>query len=157
MPQSRFLAVKKLRLLPGRFFTYNWKQLMLQAASSQTAEVYSGTPGRRVHRKIHQVRTYMEANYTKGVGLKYAAKLFSMHPNYLSRRFKQEVGLRFHDYVLMMRIEMAASLLKDSKQSIKEISYRVGFSNPEVFCKAFKHRVGCSPRLFRSYVASASS
>jgi two-component system response regulator YesN len=111
----------------------------------------------RVHQKIRQVCDYMDANYTKSIGLKYAAKLFCMHPNYLSRKFKQEVGLRFHDYVLVMRIERAASLLKDSVQSIKEISYQVGFSNPEVFCKAFKHRVGCSPRAFRIYTASSRS
>jgi two-component system response regulator YesN len=78
------------------------------------------------------------------------AVLMNVHPDYLGRKFKQEVGIKFHDYLLLKRMEKASSLLRNSGKNVKEISYELGFSSPAVFSKVFKRFIGYSPRKYRS-------
>lgn len=77
------------------------------------------------------------------------ASCLNRNPDYLSRRFKREVGINFHQYVLLLRMNRAIPLLVSTRKSIKEITYDTGFSSPEVFSKAFKRLLGCSPRAYR--------
>jgi AraC-like DNA-binding protein len=59
------------------------------------------------------------------------------------------MGIGFHQYVVTLRLQRATTLLVTSTKSIKEISYDVGFRAPEVFSKAFKRCMGCSPTTYR--------
>jgi AraC family transcriptional regulator len=54
-----------------------------------------------------------------------------------------------HQYLLGLRIERAKSLLVTTSRSITEISSAVGFSKPNHFATAFRHRVGVSPTDYR--------
>ncbi len=99
--------------------------------------------------KIRRVIKYIEKHYTKTIRLKDAAVLINVHPNYLSRKFKKEVGLSFHEYIIRSRIKKAVSLLAYTDKSLKEISYEVGYARPEVFTRTFKRFVRFSPRKFR--------
>ncbi len=99
--------------------------------------------------RIWHVLTYIAQSLARPITLREAASIVGLHPDYLSRRFKQEMGIGFHDHVLALRLDRATTLLVSSTRSIKEIGYEVGFRSPEVFSKAFKRHRGDSPRLFR--------
>jgi AraC-like DNA-binding protein len=107
-------------------------------------------PYQLISPRIRQVLAYIDKDYDRGIELSEVASLIDIHPDYLSRRFKKEVGIGFHGYLLWIRIQKASFLLVDSVKSIKEIGYEVGFSRPEIFSKVFKRLVGCSPVAFRS-------
>lgn len=77
------------------------------------------------------------------------ASRLNRNPDYLSRKFKSEVGMNFHQYRLLTRMRRAIPLLVSTRKRIKEITYDTGFGSPEVFSKAFKRLVGCSPRTYR--------
>jgi AraC-like DNA-binding protein len=96
-----------------------------------------------------RVVTHIDHHFAQGVTLRQASTMVDLHPDYLSRRFKQEMGIGFHQYVMTLRLQLAAAFLIDSTKSIKEISYDVGFRTPEVFSKAFKRLLGCSPTVYR--------
>jgi two-component system response regulator YesN len=49
----------------------------------------------------------------------------------------------------MIRVQKACHLLAESGKSIKQISSEIGFSQPEVFLKAFKRWIGCTPGQYR--------
>lgn len=99
--------------------------------------------------KIWRVATHIDHHFAQGVTLRQASTMVDLHPDYLSRRFKQEMGIGFHQYVMTLRLQLAATFLVGSTKSIKEISYDVGFRTPEVFAKAFKRSMGCSPTVYR--------
>jgi len=99
--------------------------------------------------KVWRVLTCVAQSLAQPITLRETASTVALHPDYLSRRFKQEMGIGFHDYVLGLRLRRATTLLVTSTRSIKEIGYDVGFHSPEVFSKAFKRCMGISPRLFR--------
>jgi AraC-like DNA-binding protein len=100
--------------------------------------------------KIQRVIRYIGANYPKPVKLTAAAAFIGVHPNHLCRKFREEMGLSFHEYTVRYRIQKAMFLLADTEKPIKEIGYEVGFSCPEAFSKSFKRRLGCTPGRYRN-------
>lgn len=72
-----------------------------------------------------------------------------LSPDYMSKLFKKETGLTFHEYVMSQRITLAKRLLKDSKKNIQEISGAIGFNSVSYFIKQFKKETGKTPREFR--------
>ena len=103
----------------------------------------------RISRKVLQVLAYIDLHYNNGSELRNAALLVGYHPSHLCRKFRSEVGIPYHKYIVTIRIKKSQPLLIESEKSIKEISYDVGFSRPELFSKAFKRINQCSPGEFR--------
>jgi len=114
------------------------------------------TPYQRISARMRQVLAYIDLHYGRDIELSEVASLVGIHPDYLSKRFKKEVGVRFHHYLVWNRIQRASFLLIHSTKSVKEISYEVGFRRPEIFSKAFKRVLGCSPMAYRTRNMSMS-
>ena len=106
--------------------------------------------------KIRRVLIYIHADYTLDLNLSGVGSRIGIHPNYLCRRFKKELGIGFHTYLSQYRIQKASLLLVSSFKSIKEIGYEVGFNRPEIFSKTFKRLIGCSPQIYRIRSLAAS-
>ncbi|MGN5478134.1 helix-turn-helix transcriptional regulator [Cupriavidus basilensis] len=54
-----------------------------------------------------------------------------------------------YKYLLNLRINRAADLLKASQTPITDIALEVGFSCPSEFARAFRQIMDCTPREFR--------
>jgi two-component system response regulator YesN len=106
-------------------------------------------PSASLSPKIWRVVGHLEQCFAQPLTLRSVAAIVGLHPDYLSRRFKREQGVGFHDYLLTVRLRRATMLLVTSTTSIKAISYDVGFRSPEVFSKAFKRFMSCSPGTYR--------
>ena len=102
-----------------------------------------------VDAKIARVMQFVERNYEKRVSLADAAGLVALSPKYLSRLFKLRVGTGFSEYKIQVRIEKGAELLESADYTIDEISFRVGYENPESFIRLFKKIKGCTPTQYR--------
>ena len=66
----------------------------------------------------------------------------------LYRRLKAE-GLTFAQLVDDLRRREALKLVRNAALPVKEIAYRLGFSDPAAFSRAFKRWTGKSPQAFR--------
>jgi AraC-like DNA-binding protein len=62
------------------------------------------------------------------------------------RRMLEEQGTSYREIVKNLRLDLAKSLLKDPKITTAEIAFRLGFSEPSAFSRAYKNWVGSSPR-----------
>lgn len=67
----------------------------------------------------------------------------------LSHLFKKESGMSLSDYVKKLRLEEAKWLLRQSEDTIMEISDCLGFCNPAYFSAVFKETYGVSPKTYR--------
>ena len=72
-----------------------------------------------------------------------------VNANYLSSRFRQEVGMTFTEYVNRERIRQAAALLLQTKLPVQHIATAVGYNNTSYFAKQFVRCMGVSPSAYR--------
>ncbi|RXF70555.1 helix-turn-helix domain-containing protein [Arcticibacter tournemirensis] len=67
----------------------------------------------------------------------------------LYRKVKALLGYSVSDYILNRRMKKAEYLLANEDYTIAEVTYLIGFANPNYFSTAFKARYGCSPSEFK--------
>ena len=67
---------------------------------------------------------------------------------HLHRKMKELTNQTPHSFIRNIRLQQAAKLLKDGKQSITDVMYACGFSNSASFSTMFKNLFGCSPREY---------
>lgn len=99
-----------------------------------------------------KVEQYITDNLKEELDLENTAARFNLSPYYFSRTFKENIGYNFSDYINITRIKRAKELLRMDYQSIKEIGYSVGYSDPNYFSKVFKKYEGISPSEFKTKV-----
>ncbi len=67
----------------------------------------------------------------------------------LYRKVKALLDCSITDYILNRRLKKATYLLNNEDLTISEITYMVGFSNPNYFSTVFKAKYGCTPTEFK--------
>lgn len=97
---------------------------------------------------VEQVIGYIKENF-KDAALEDASALVSLSPNYLSKVFKRKTGVNFSEYLMRVKMENAARLLKNVTMKTYEVAFAVGYDNPKNFTRAFKQYFGKNPREFR--------
>ena len=66
----------------------------------------------------------------------------------LFRKFKAITGISPSEYIKGVRLDYAAEILKSGKQSIADVAYSVGFSDPKYFGLCFADKYGISPSQY---------
>lgn len=97
---------------------------------------------------ITKIKEYVQANYAADISLETVAEKVYLHPVYLSRFFKQQVGENFRDYLFSVRMTNAIALLKKNTYKIYEISRMVGYKSSKYFSKQFKGYTGYTPKNY---------
>ncbi len=92
---------------------------------------------------------YMNDNYRKDISLETVSREVNINPYYFSKKFKEETGVNFIDYLTDIRIKKAKELLEDDSLSIKEICSLSGYSDPNYFSRIFKKVENITPSEFR--------
>jgi len=91
---------------------------------------------------------FIDGNFARQIQLSDAADAASVSPAYLSRLFGEHTSSSFVDYLTVMRIERAERLIRENRMSIKEVSFSVGYLDPNYFSKIFRKIVGVSPTMY---------
>ncbi|MFU0826073.1 MAG: Stage 0 sporulation A-like protein [Lachnoclostridium sp.] len=76
-------------------------------------------------------------------------EVVNINPYYFSKRFKEETGVNFIDYLTNIRIQKAKELLENPALSIKEICSMSGYSDPNYFSRIFKKVENITPTDYR--------
>lgn len=100
-------------------------------------------------RRILKVKDYISKHFTKEIRLADLADLVGMSATSFSRFFKLRTSKTLSDYIVEMRLGMAARKLVDTTDSISEICYDCGFNTLSNFNRLFRKHKGCSPMEFR--------
>jgi AraC-like DNA-binding protein len=69
--------------------------------------------------------------------------------SWFRQSFKYFTGFSPHQYVLELRMTRAKKLLSETRLSVKQISYDLGFDTPFYFSRIFKKKTGYSPTEWR--------
>ncbi len=89
------------------------------------------------------------SSHLEEVTLNSLAKHFHYTPAHLSRLLKQYLGQTFSTLLGDLRLEKAASYLKNTTISIDSIVELLGYYDRSYFNRVFKKKYGCSPHDYR--------
>lgn len=92
------------------------------------------------------IRTHLASDLSRDA---IAAQVY-LHPTYLSRLFKYEMGVTLSDYITNERIAYACKLLSEQpgiKTSI--VALQVGYPQSTYFCRVFRRTTGMSPQEYQ--------
>ena len=82
---------------------------------------------------------------TGDFGIESVARALGASRQTLYRRLKAE-GVTFEKLLDELRRRLALKLVREDGVSVKEAAYRLGFSDPAAFSRAYKRWTGSSPR-----------
>ncbi len=98
---------------------------------------------------LEQALQYIRCHYCDDIGVQDIANHVGLSPYHFSRLFKHSVGYSPHEYIVLLRLNAAKSLLKSTNDSIEEIADQVGYEYATSFSAAFTKKVGMTPKKFR--------
>ena len=104
---------------------------------------------RRLSKPILDCCDYINLHLEDKLSLRDLAERFKYSETYLSRKFREETGRSFKEYIRSQRLDQAKALLKDSSLDIRDISDRLHFCSPSYFSEQFKAEFGVSPTQWR--------
>ncbi|CAN7430089.1 helix-turn-helix domain-containing protein [Paenibacillus sp. LjRoot56] len=67
----------------------------------------------------------------------------------MNRLFKREVGTTIYNYVITKKIESAKLMLLDTRLTISDIGYKLGYDDPHYFSNLFHSKTSVRPSDFR--------
>ena len=94
---------------------------------------------------IHRCIQHIGAGYQERLTLEDTARMVCLSPDYLSRIFRQETGISFHQYLNNVRITKAKELIRTTALRLTDISQMVGYDDQSYFTKVFKRTAGSLP------------
>ncbi len=91
---------------------------------------------------LKEARHYMLEHFDQDIKVEEVASKLFVSQSYLSKKFKDTFGETCSDFIIRTRIEKAIEFLENTKMSVKEIAYEVGYDDPNYFCRIFKKKTG---------------
>lgn len=98
---------------------------------------------------IGEAVRFIRANYAKAISAEEVAEAGNVSTAYLSRLFREELGIGFSEFLTQVRLEEAERLLADTNLSVKEIAGAVGYPDEKYFSRLFKKTTGIKPTEYR--------
>ncbi|ERJ12924.1 AraC family transcriptional regulator [Haloplasma contractile] len=92
---------------------------------------------------------YIQNNIFTQIHLNELADHVFLSPNYLSSKFKNEVGISISDFINKTKVEESKYMLQHTNTSIADITFLFNFCNQSYYTKQFKKHTGLSPREYR--------
>jgi AraC family L-rhamnose operon transcriptional activator RhaR/AraC family L-rhamnose operon regulatory protein RhaS len=108
------------------------------------------TPDGRALLRIGEALSFIEQNIQAEVDVDGLAKIAQMSKRSFLRAFQQATGSSPIAWLIELRIQRAAALLRRTKKSITEIAFDVGFNDSNYFTRQFRKMTGTTPRDYRS-------
>lgn len=102
-----------------------------------------------------QSENFMVLNYIQQnietLSLADVAEHFNFSISHCSKLIKSSTGMGFNDWKRVLRMRRAEHMLLNTNSSINDISYSLGYENPETFIRAFKKELHMTPSQYRKH------
>lgn len=98
---------------------------------------------------VMQCVNYIYSHIKDRITIATLAEYTGLSENYLSRVFKQNLGVSLSDYIREKKIEKATHLLRYSDKPIIDIANYLSFSSQSHFIQTFSNFTGMTPKKYR--------
>jgi len=100
--------------------------------------------------RFDQVLSYVNDHYTENISTSEISRRFGYEEAYFCRRFKLITGITTRKYIRILRLEQAERMLCQSREDIKTIAAKCGFSDGCYFANCFRRHFGVTPKECRN-------
>ena len=94
---------------------------------------------------VQRMQDYIEKNKTEEIRLSDLARASLFSPWYAYRLFRAALGLTPAEYIRKYRLTQAARQLRGGRVRVIDAAYDAGFSNVDIFTRAFYREFGLHP------------
>ena len=134
------------------FQAHDYRQLRAEAGRllDMLKQAYTAHHDRLEPDTMINVKQYIIEHSHENISLETISKIVGLSPFYISKMFKEQLGVNYIDFLTECRIDKAKKLMiSDSDKSVKEIAFEVGYNDPNYFSKVFKKMCDASPKEYR--------
>ena len=125
-------------------------EILLIISEDRTGRIIvNSKPRSKGEIRMSQIRTFINCNYAREISIEEVVAHVGMNKSAFCTFIKKETGLTFTNYVNSIRLNLAASALKETELHISEIGASVGLTDTPYFCRLFKKKFGMTPTEYR--------
>lgn len=99
---------------------------------------------------ILDAQNYLENNYSEKLSIQDIAVKYNVGRRNFDRRFIKATGLAPLDYLQRIRTEAAKRAFENTRKTVNEVMYEVGYNDPKAFREVFNRLTGLSPLAYKS-------
>ncbi|MBK8428995.1 MAG: helix-turn-helix domain-containing protein [Lewinellaceae bacterium] len=137
-------ADREMAILTSKFFAVDIDR------DSQSAFMMFQGQKNHVDNDIKMAQEYIEAHYQDKVTVEELADRFAIGRRSFERRFKKATNNTAVEYLQRVRMEAAKRCFENSRKSISEVMFDVGYSDNKAFRDVFKKITGLTPVEYRN-------
>ena len=101
---------------------------------------------------VKKMKERIDDNPIETISLDKLSIEFSLHPNYIVRKFKEITGFKLSEYLTKIRLEHSVKYLLSNEENITTIALESGFYDQSHFNKNFKKLLDTTPNHFRKVI-----
>lgn len=147
--------IKKLESLKDDYSIFEMKGILYSICGIFDRSAEYTLRGNDREKLLPKIFEFVDTHFSGECSLSTLSEYTSYHYVYLSKYFKNCIGLSFTDYVNRYRINEACYRFRnDPKQTVIQTAYECGFSSLRTFNRNFRRIVGVSPSQYQSDVIS---
>jgi AraC-like DNA-binding protein len=119
--------------------------------AARAGRVYAVKPSTRVeiYKRLCIAKDLMHSSYMENPDLDAIGSAACLSTPQLVRHFKAVFQRTPHQYLVQIRLNHAAQLLRHTSLPVHEITWKCGFEDTSAFCRAFRTEYGVTPTFFR--------
>lgn len=99
--------------------------------------------------KLKKLVAFIGENYAEPLTREELASMIGLNANYMSSIFVNYTGKKLTAYINELRVERAATMLRESEDKIVNIAFAVGFESLATFNRLFKEQLKVTPSHYR--------
>jgi two-component system response regulator YesN len=100
---------------------------------------------------VNKAITYIHREiFNDKLSLEKIAEFAGVHPGYLSKIFKESVGMSIPEYINRKKIEDSKFFLLHTDSQLSEIAQMLGYCNQSYYTSLFKKYTGMTPGQYKS-------
>lgn len=107
--------------------------------------------GQKLHgdEVVKKAQAYIESNLQEKISVEHLSSKFSVGRRNFDRRFIKATGNTPIEYLQRVKIESAKKSFENSRKTINEVMYEVGYSDVKAFREVFRKITGMSPLEYK--------
>ena len=99
---------------------------------------------------LARLRDYVVEHLSERILVADLAKQANLSPNRFALSYNERIGQSPHQFVLALRLEHAAAMLRLSASSVADVAHACGFANQQHLSNAMRRHLGTTPSRYRA-------